>query len=504
MVFLLSLLIPQLTWGFSDINNDYVYKNAVDYTREQGIFQGYEDDTFRPFNPINRAEFTKIIMVFTGQFEPDEPCEPKKTLYDVTPDQWFFPYICQAVNKDIIDGYPNKFFLPGNYVQAAEAAKIITLSLGADKIEADPWYEPYVIYLEDRNALPSDVSHLNQELHRGQIAEVVYRLNTGYVGLNKSAFYSEPGEEFAVLAEDTVAQGIIDFIEAEGVFQETIAATFYPESAIDYSQSSQYERQANFQDMTDLSQAVFNRSARMLYGDEDHYRIDVVDTARPPNLDRMFYLNALLSRFGDLDLITIANDRWFGTSPEFLDTSIHFKNYEPNSIVDLLKSQFDQNLSIKQLKSTISLYSKDPFISLAIEKAKKDVHLSSLNESDIYAIPFTVNTKKLSTLLQDYTQSLPEAERVKAIGYLGGDEQCAEFSCILQANGKIFASPEGKLVHYQTELYLKNGIAGIFNNAIYRHDYEVMGDTVYNRPDPSVYLTVDFSTIVEPTETPEE
>ena len=47
---------------FTDVPPTHQYNVAINYLTEQGVINGYEDGTFGPENPINRAEALKIIL----------------------------------------------------------------------------------------------------------------------------------------------------------------------------------------------------------------------------------------------------------------------------------------------------------------------------------------------------------------------------------------------------------------------------------------------------------
>ena len=60
-----------------------------------------------------------------------------------------------------------------------EAAKISTRVFALDvATETGDWYRPYVERLDELNAIPTTVSRFAQELTRGEMAEIVYRLKT--------------------------------------------------------------------------------------------------------------------------------------------------------------------------------------------------------------------------------------------------------------------------------------------------------------------------------------
>ena len=46
---------------FSDVSKDFWAYDAITELAEQGILNGYEDGTFRPDEPITRAEAAAII-----------------------------------------------------------------------------------------------------------------------------------------------------------------------------------------------------------------------------------------------------------------------------------------------------------------------------------------------------------------------------------------------------------------------------------------------------------
>lgn len=157
---------------FSDVPSTHLNYDAINYIQAQNIVQGYSDGTFRPDNPINRAEFTKIIMqaYYLGQ------AAGSNCFTDVGT-EWFAEYVCLSKIKNIISGYPDGSFLPANNINFAEAAKILA-NVNGFKVTPDPgtWYKPYVEKLAEVNAIPETITHFNQNVTRGEMAEMIYRL----------------------------------------------------------------------------------------------------------------------------------------------------------------------------------------------------------------------------------------------------------------------------------------------------------------------------------------
>ncbi len=174
--------IPTEETVFTDVPDDHSNAQAIMFVRSEGIVKGYDDGTFRPDQTINRAEFTKIIIA--ANFSPEEidACESDNLFSDVTQHDWFADFVCIAKNSEVIGGYEDGSFKPGNSVNFAEAAKIV---VNAFVIETDPedhlgiWWRPYVFALARIGGLPQSFTDPNQLLTRGEMAEIIYRVMTG-------------------------------------------------------------------------------------------------------------------------------------------------------------------------------------------------------------------------------------------------------------------------------------------------------------------------------------
>lgn len=168
-----SLFLIQQTFANFTDTNGHPYEEAIQFVQDKGIVQGYADGTFRPDAPINRAEFTKIIIEATLPDESGGDCFP-----DVS-NQWFAPFVCSAKRKELVGGYPDGTFKPDRHVTFAEAAKIVAIAHGLPP-RADPiWYKPYVDALRERRAVPSSIARMDQKLSRGEMAAIIFALKGG-------------------------------------------------------------------------------------------------------------------------------------------------------------------------------------------------------------------------------------------------------------------------------------------------------------------------------------
>lgn len=83
---------------FSDITKDYWGYNAIVEMSAQKVVNGYEDGTFKPGNPITRAEFVKLIVSVAGIDTADAEFE------DVPSDAWYAPYVGGAAKSGVVTG----------------------------------------------------------------------------------------------------------------------------------------------------------------------------------------------------------------------------------------------------------------------------------------------------------------------------------------------------------------------------------------------------------------
>ncbi len=119
-----STLIPMT---FRDVQpTDYFYE-AVRVLFGRGIISGYSDNTFRPNDSTTRAQLCKIIVLARG-WPIDTSGGPHFT--DMPPGSTFYSFIETAYHRNIISGYNDRTFRPGDNVTRAQLSKIVVLAMG--------------------------------------------------------------------------------------------------------------------------------------------------------------------------------------------------------------------------------------------------------------------------------------------------------------------------------------------------------------------------------------
>lgn len=124
--------------NFSDVKNSTIINESPDIAQRRkviytavhhGIVKGYADGTFKPDAPVNRAEALKILSLAArlGTFASSGAV--MLSFSDVTGDEWFAPYLVEAVSRSIVEGYPDGSFGPERPITRVEATKIILLTV---------------------------------------------------------------------------------------------------------------------------------------------------------------------------------------------------------------------------------------------------------------------------------------------------------------------------------------------------------------------------------------
>lgn len=109
--------------SFSDVPNVAWFANDVKYVTQNGIFNGVSYDTFSPDAPFTRAMF----VVTLGRLHGIDPELYKwKVLGDVSPDDWYGPYVAWAFDNAITQSMGNDDFRPDYNVTREQIATFIT------------------------------------------------------------------------------------------------------------------------------------------------------------------------------------------------------------------------------------------------------------------------------------------------------------------------------------------------------------------------------------------
>ncbi len=119
--------------GFIDVPADYRFYNEVMSLAGAEIIGGFSDGSFRPDDPVKRAQFAKIIMLAMGAHTDAVEDVGNATFPDVpwVGDCYPFDYVEEAVDLGIIKGLNGGLFGPYDAITRAQLALMLVRAGGA-------------------------------------------------------------------------------------------------------------------------------------------------------------------------------------------------------------------------------------------------------------------------------------------------------------------------------------------------------------------------------------
>jgi hypothetical protein len=199
---------------FPDVSGVDPNYDAIEYVADKGIVQGYPNGNFEPNISINRAEFVKILVT-TVYSESDISNCKEGSFTDVPADAWYAPYVCVAKKNHVVDGYDDKTFKAENSISFVEAAKILRNTMLANELivpekDYDEWYGIYVDALSQKKAIPVSIKGLDAYITRGEMAEMIYRLDAKLDMLTSLSFSEMNDRKLIESYYNTIAAGKLE------------------------------------------------------------------------------------------------------------------------------------------------------------------------------------------------------------------------------------------------------------------------------------------------------
>lgn len=161
---------------FKDLNKtDYAYKEIMELINK-GIVSGYPDGSFKPTNPVKRAEFAKFLVYGLGL---DKDINNETNEFDDLIGHWSNKIVKVAAQKGYFKGGDDKKFKPEDKITGAEVAAILVRVKGledkAKLITGQKWYDGYVNIAKENDLLYEDFDPISFAT-RAQCAEAIYKL----------------------------------------------------------------------------------------------------------------------------------------------------------------------------------------------------------------------------------------------------------------------------------------------------------------------------------------
>lgn len=118
----------QTTTSFSDVSSNYWASPFIQALAQRNVISGFTDGTFKPDQPVTRAQFAAMIQKAFNQ-------NPTRQLSqggfrDVPANYWAASAIQEAYETGFMSGYPNNRFLPNQQIPKVQALVALTSGLG--------------------------------------------------------------------------------------------------------------------------------------------------------------------------------------------------------------------------------------------------------------------------------------------------------------------------------------------------------------------------------------
>lgn len=111
---------------FSDVRGHWA-SEAIAWAERMGLVNGYEDYTFRPDNPVTRAELAQMLYTFADRKGFDVTASGDLSAFTDAADipSWAEPALSWACGNGLITGYTDGSLQPSGYATRAQAATIL-------------------------------------------------------------------------------------------------------------------------------------------------------------------------------------------------------------------------------------------------------------------------------------------------------------------------------------------------------------------------------------------
>jgi hypothetical protein len=174
--------------AFKDVPESHPFYQDIMLLKQLGVIGGYEDGTFKPDAPVNRAAALKIIFGLKNAELPETADAP---FPDVNPAEWYAKYIAVAKKSGIVKGNPDGTFRPGDNVTKDAFISMLLKANGIDvtkhmeakgiakDVPDNAWSKPYLSYTKTLGITTADRNgNLNpgKQLTRGEVTAFMARL----------------------------------------------------------------------------------------------------------------------------------------------------------------------------------------------------------------------------------------------------------------------------------------------------------------------------------------
>lgn len=117
--------------GFSDVDADAWYAEAVMYCQEHSLMFGTSDTTFAPENSLTRAQLASVLYRIAGS----PAVTGTDAFADTSVGAWYSDAVLWASQQNLVSGYSNGLFGPNDLVSREQMTAILWRNAGSPAAE---------------------------------------------------------------------------------------------------------------------------------------------------------------------------------------------------------------------------------------------------------------------------------------------------------------------------------------------------------------------------------
>lgn len=133
--------------NFSDVSLGYWARPFIEKLAEENVIKGFPDGTFKPDQPVTRAQFAAIVR----QAFDRESTRQYRGFADVPTNHWAQPAIGKAYSTRFMSGYPGNLFQPNQRIPKVQA--LVSLASGLE-LEPDAPTDEVLATFRDAADIP--------------------------------------------------------------------------------------------------------------------------------------------------------------------------------------------------------------------------------------------------------------------------------------------------------------------------------------------------------------
>ncbi len=204
------------------------FLNAVSRLGALNVLAGYPDGTFKPGNNITRAEMAAVAVNAIGLKDAAAYAKGKTKFKDVAGDNWAAGFINVASSQGIIAGYPNGTYKPDANVTYAEVSTILVRLLGYGPDVKGSWPVNYISKATELGLLKNTEFEGNKPATRGDVALMTDKATVDTAPLEFDGYDNTGKANYRVNRTLTIAKKYLGVAEGD----VTITAVDYTEQSV--------------------------------------------------------------------------------------------------------------------------------------------------------------------------------------------------------------------------------------------------------------------------------